>query len=296
MHSFRRFDRTTSLFMVLLLIAFLLGTFDVRAQGGGIGSTLREGTQSLFAPLQSATSAMTKPVVGFIDGISEIAGLRAENKRLRERVDELERQNLEVQSLQAELDHLREINQLEVPDNLPTVVATITSSGSSSFDLVRFIDKGSEQGISVDDTVVDKNGFVGRVDAVFPQSARVRLVIDPNFSVKVRDVTTSQSGLITGAQDMLSLRMFDVKEPARAGNVLVTAGSLFPPGIIVGTVRETAGDDAGFGLITTATPAVTFSSLDFVRVIVGFSPLDAANNELQGPVPIESGPPAGEAP
>ena len=76
MFSFRRFDRSTALFLTLLVLSFLLATFDVRAQGTGVGGSLREGAQTLFSPVQRLATAVTRPVAGLIDGVSNIAGLR----------------------------------------------------------------------------------------------------------------------------------------------------------------------------------------------------------------------------
>jgi rod shape-determining protein MreC len=263
----------------LIAIAFLLATFDVRSAGGGIGTTMREGAQTLFSPLQEAASGVTRPVVGFIDAISDIASLRDENEALRLENEQLRTEVQQFSSIQAELDHLMEINDLEVAGDLPTVVARIQSPGSSSYENVRFIDKGADDGVSLGDAVVDEQGLVGRVDEVFSRSARVKLIVDPNVTVNVRDEITNQTGLATGNTLGLILRVFGAEEPIREGNVVVTAGSRFPPGIAVGTVSETATDDAGFGLVTDIRPAVNFSRLDFVKVIVGYSPLDAEPEE-----------------
>lgn len=282
MQSFQRFDRTTTLMVVLLVTSFLLATFDVRSEGGGIGATMRDGAQTLFAPLQDVASAVTRPVVSFIDALSDIASLRAENDALRLENEQLKSQLDQVDSMEAELEHLMEINGLEAPEGLPTVSARISSSASSSFEQTRYIDKGSDDGISRGAAVIDERGLVGRIDLVFAHRARVRLILDPNVEVAVRDQATSQEGIVSGNNDNpLVLRMFDVEEAARAGSVVVTAGSRFPPGIIVGTISETATDDAGFGLVTSVAPAVSFSRLDYVKVIVGYSPLNAPGAEEQ---------------
>ena len=275
MQSFQRFDRSTTLLLGLLLVAFLLATFDVRSSGTGIGTTMRDGAQTLFSPLQEVASGATRPVVGFIDAISDIASLREENDALRLENEQLRAEVQQSAGLQAELDLLREINDLVVPGDLPTVVARIQSPGSSSFENVRFIDKGSDDGISRGDAVVDEQGLIGRVDEVYQASARVRLILDPNVTVNVRDEATLQSGLVTGDTDQLILRIFGADEPVREGSVIVTAGSRFPPAIVVGTVLETAADSAGFGLATDVEPSVDFARLDLVKVIVGYSPLDA---------------------
>jgi rod shape-determining protein MreC len=279
----------------LIAIAFLLATFDVRSAGGGIGTTMRDGAQTLFSPLQEAASGVTRPVVGFIDAISDIASLRDENEALRLENEQLRTEVQQFSSIQAELDHLMEINDLEVAGDLPTVVARIQSPGSSSYENVRFIDKGADDGISLGDAVVDEQGLVGRVDEVFSRSARVKLIVDPNVTVNVRDEITNQTGLATGNTLGLILRVFGAEEPIREGNVVVTAGSRFPPGIAVGTVSETATDDAGFGLVTDIRPAVNFSRLDFVKVIVGYSPLDAEPEEEEDePPPADDVPIDGE--
>jgi rod shape-determining protein MreC len=284
MQSFQRFDRSTTLVVVLIVTSFLLATFDVRGQGEGISTTMREGAQTLFAPMQDVAAAVTRPVVSFIDALSDIASLREENEALRAENEELKSQLDQAASTEAELQHLLEINGLEDPGGLPTVIARISSSGSSSFEQARYINKGSDDGISEGAAVIDERGLVGRIDLVFKHRARVRLILDPNVNVAVRDLETSQEGIVRGDNENdLVLRMFAVDEPARAGSVVVTAGSLFPPGITVGTITETATDDAGFGLVTGVTPAVSFSRLDFVKVVVGYSPLDASDIEEEQP-------------
>jgi rod shape-determining protein MreC len=295
MQSFQRFDRSTSLLIALLVVAFLLATFDVRTAGGGVGTTMREGAQTLFSPLQDAASAVTRPVVGFIDALSDIASLREENEILRDENAALQEEVNQFASIQAEIDHLRDINDLKAPDDLPTVTAQINSPGSSQYDLVRYINKGSVDGISTGDAVIDEHGLVGRVDLVFRRSARVRLIFDPNVTISVMDEVTSQSGLLTGDNNRLILRVFNAEEPVREGNVIVTAGSRFPPGIVIGTVKETAADDAGFGLDTEVIAAINPARLDFVKVIVGYSPLDAETPDLVADEePLEE--PAEEAP
>ena len=260
--------------IALLVVAFLLATFDVRSSGEGIGTTMRDGAQTLFSPLQEVASAATRPVVGFIDALSDIASLREENEALREENELLQSEVQQFDIIQAEVEHLRELVDLEAPGDLPTVPARIGSPGSSSFDLIRWIDKGSDDGISMGDAVINTEGLVGRVDQVFDGQARVRLILDPNVKVSVRDKVSNQTGIVTGDNTGLILRMFEA-DVVREGDVIVTAGSRFPAGIVVGTVKDTAADDAGFGLDSRVVPAVDVSRLDYVKVIVGYSPLDA---------------------
>lgn len=273
---FRRFDRAGGLFILLLAVSFLLATFDVRAEGSGVGSVLRDGTQALFAPLQRIATSITRPFVGFVDGIADVASLRDENDRLQVRVEELESLVRDAEELQRKLEELEKINDLEPPGEVHAITARIFSNGTNDFDHVRFIDRGAGDGVVRGHTVIDDRGLVGRVDDVGQSWARVRLITDPRLGVGVRDMATNETGWVSGQGDgPLKLEMFSAGEAVGAGDLIVTDGSRFPPDIRVGTVVEAAESEAGFALVTEVHPAIVTSQLDFVKVLVGWSPLDS---------------------
>jgi rod shape-determining protein MreC len=274
--SARRFDRVTALFLSLLAAGFVIATFDVRTAESGIADTVRGGAQTLLAPVQQTVDVLVSPVVGFFDGISNMVGLREQNDRLESKVRELELQLRESQALERKVAELEAINALEPPLELAAVTARVYSSGASSFDQIRYILKGSDDGIVVGQAVIDELGLIGRVDAVTARTARVRLITDPVISVGVRVQETNETGVVTGVgAGLLRLDMFDATTPVTAGSVVVTDGSRFPPGILVGYVAESADAAVDFVLRTTVDPAARLAKLDYVKVIVGWSPLDA---------------------
>ena len=291
MQSFRRFDRSGTLLIGLLVVSFLLATFDVRAEGSGLGDTMRTAAQSIFGPLQKAAVAVTRPVVGFVDGISNIAGLREENERLRTEVERLRALAEDAEELANRVEQLEEIANLEAPAGLTAVTARIVANSPSDFDQVRFIDKGSSDGIVKGQAVIDENGLVGRVDLVSERSARVRLLTDPRLGVGVRDLETNETGWVEGqgAGEPLLLEMFDASEGVTAGDLIVTDGSRFPPGISVGRVRSDAEPEASFALFGAVAPTVEFSRVDFVKVIVGWSPLNADSDPPQDQAVLPTG-------
>lgn len=274
--SGRRLDRSTALFVTLLAVGFLIATFDVRSSGDSITTVIRGGVQTLMAPVQQGVDLVIRPVVGFVDGVSNVAGLSDQNDRLEAEVQRLEQRLLETAALERRVAELEAINDFAPPEDLATVTARIYSAGPSTFDQIRLIDRGSNHGIVVGQAVVDEDGLIGRIDLVTKTSARVRLITDPLVSVGVRLQDTNQTGVTTGRGDeLLRLDMFDATEPVREGAVVLTDGSLFPPGIVVGFADETKSADVGFALRTTVDPAAAFSQLDFVKIVVGWSPLDA---------------------
>ena len=280
MFGFRRFERSTILMIFLLVISFVVATFDVRSEGAGVGNTLRDGSQSLFSPLQQGVNAVVRPVVGFLDSFSEIGRLRDENEALRNEVRQLRQQVIDDVTLRHRLEELEKILDLVVPGDLATVTARIVSSGSTDFDFVRWVDKGTEQGVLVGQAVVDEDGLVGRVDFVTANSARVRLIIDPNSGVLVRNLATGEIGIVDGQGDRAPrLRIFNARFSVAEGQLVVTDGTRFPANLRVGVIIDAADSEAGFQLTTSIEPRVRFNQLDFVKVVVGYSPLDQGRPE-----------------
>ncbi len=274
--SGRRFDRVTALFLTLLAAGFVVATFDVRTTETGVADTLRGGTQTLLAPVQRGADMLISPVVGFFEGVSNLVGLQEQNERLETKVRDLELRLRETEALERKVEELEAINALAPPLELAAVSARVYSSGASSYDHIRYILKGSDDGIVVGQAVIDERGLIGRVDAVTASTARVRLVTDPIVSVGVRVQETNETGVVSGlGTAMLRLDMFDATTAVREGSVVVTDGSRFPPGIIVGFVAKSADAEVDFVLRTEIEPAARFSKLDYVKVVVGWSPLDA---------------------
>jgi rod shape-determining protein MreC len=289
-------DRTIGLFLALMVLSLGLITVDLRASGAGIGGVARDAVQVVFTPVQRVFRAVTNPVVGFFEGISDLVGLRSENERLRLEVASLERKLDETGSLQARVRELESILAVEIPTGLESITATVLARGVSEFDHIRIIDKGSAHGITVDMPVIDEGGLVGRVVAVTANEARVRLISDPTMRIAVRVQRTGETGVLTGrGSGPMMLEMFNTDARLEVGDLLVTADGRYPAGLAVATVAEAATAEVGFSLRTIAAPTAGLNRVDFVRVLV-FTRDDTTSADLADletpPVPTVTPTPA----
>lgn len=287
----RRTNRSTVLFVFLLVVSFLITTVDVRAAGEGFGASLRDGAQAVFSPIQRLAAALTDPVVGFIDGVANLASLRSENETLRSRVIELENQLAANEATEARLSELERILALETPADIDTVTAEVLATGPSIFDHTITLNKGSDHGIAEGMAVVDELGLVGRVIAVSDDAARVRLITDPLLCAAIRVQETQETGWVCGEGDgPLSLQMHRASETVREGYRVVTGGGRFPPGLAIGTVVDPARSEAGFTLRTTVQLFVDMGRLDFVKVLISTAGDEPIVDEPAGGLPVESDP------
>jgi rod shape-determining protein MreC len=308
-------DRPTGVFIGLIVISLALITVDLRASGAGIGTTLRDGTQAAFAPVQRAVGTVTGPVVEFLEDLSDLFSLRGENRRLRAELIDLERQLEEAESLRIRVAELEAILDVAPPNDLDSITAQVLAVGVSEFDFSRVIDRGRSSGITVDMPVVDEGGLVGRIVAVTDEVARVRLISDPSFRVAVRIERTGETGVLSGrGSGAMVLEMFNTDTAVVEGDLVITADGRYPAGIPVARVLEPARAEVGFSLRTTADPTAELTRIDFVRVIaftrdqVGIQDLedlerppviipsdqDPAEGESEEGVPTETTIPGGE--
>jgi len=291
-------DRTTGIFIGLIVFCLAMVTIDLRASGDGLGATLRDGTQAAFAPVQRAVATATRPMADFFENISDMFSLRQENLQLRQRVAELERELQETESLQVRVSELEALLGIQPPQDLDTIAAQVLAVGVSEFDHVRVIDKGSDDGVGVDMPVVDEAGLVGRVVAVTGSVARVRLITDPTMRIAVRVERTGETGVLTGrGSGAMRLELFGTNTAVVEGDLLVTADGRFPAGIAVARVTRAARSEVQFSLVTEAEPVAGVTRVDFVKVLVftrdeaGVDDLDDLER-LPTQVPLDPGGPA----
>lgn len=234
-------DRSLPTFITLVVAAFLLMTFDIRVSGGNVASGIRSGALQLLAPLQRAAAVVVDPIADLAESLAGLATLRAENQALRAEVARLQAEVAGSQNLQARLEVLEQVNDLEIlspdiPRTLANVFGRPDSLGSSFI-----IDKGSDHGIAVGHPVLDPFGYVvGKVVGVAPGYATVVPITQDREAVTV--LVDGQVGILTShvGSDVLTLEVFDAIEPLQSGDLVVTSAVSisFPQGLPVGEVME----------------------------------------------------------
>jgi rod shape-determining protein MreC len=281
MREFRQ-DRSLPLFVTLIVVAFLLMTFDLRSGGEGTLGSLRAGANNIVQPIEGVVQAVVDPIADFIDGLSDIASLRSENEALRARLAESQGELAAVGDQLQRLETLE--NLLDLPLDVQAFSQTLANvtGRADSFDLSFRIDKGTDDGVLVGQPVLDDNGnLVGRVLETWGGGATVVPITGDIEAVTVS--VAGQDGIarpIPGSSELelvrdLSLDVFVGAEPVRDGDRVVTSrfSQSFPPGIPVGSIKGDATPE-GQTLTAVIEPFLDLQSLRAVVVVVW--PLDPA--------------------
>ncbi len=288
--------RTRILIGVLLFLALLLITLDVRSGGDGILDRLRGTATGILEPVQDGFSTLVRPLGSATDGVRELFSLRSENAQLRERVDDLEQRRRVVADLERENRELQALLDLEERLGFETVAARTVALAPSSFEWTITIDVGSNDGVARDMPVIAGPGLVGRVIQVTPTAARVLLAIDPNFSAAARAARTGEIGSVSGrGSDPMLLQPLEPGADIQRGDEIVTssfAGGVFPGGIPIGVVADEGDTTARLTRSITVLPYVDFTRLHHVLVVLSapvepVPPLEGTPGIPFEPPPIE---------
>lgn len=275
--------RNTRLLVVALVVASLtIITIDYREGDSGPLAAMGRTARTFMAPLQEAVTNATRPVGNFFSGVAHLPSLAQENTNLKAQVADLQARinatsQIEAQNL--ELQNLLNLKQSLTP---PSVAAVVISNGMSNVNYYITIDRGSNDGVRVNDPVVtgsqDGARLVGIVTAVTPISADVRLLIDEGFSVPGRLATSGETGLVVGNGDQ-DMTMQDIPSTTEFPSGTSTESvftitysvgdqhSRFPPNILIGTVSSVVQGGVEPNATVSVRPAVDFSSLESVLVL-----------------------------
>lgn len=258
----------SSCFCLLLSLYILTASARGQIKNEPIGALL----MWILRPLQIAGQGTANWIKGFRDNYDTLAGFRSENERLRKRLHmfEIERQRL----LEAEATNRRLQQLLDFRSELPAgaITASIIAASATSWFQSCVLNKGSADGVRKGMGVVTPLGVIGKVVAVTGRTAKVILLTDPNSGIDVLVQRTRSRGIVSGSLESGTvLKYIKRSEDVQEGDRLVTSGldSVFPKGMLAGTVIKVRKQSRGLFQTVEVLPAVQAALVEEVLVVSG---------------------------
>jgi rod shape-determining protein MreC len=264
--------RPTLLFIVVLGLLFVLMSASRRTANRYIGETrtLFERTvMTIFSPVPKAVNWVGGSVEDMYHGYLDMRRAVNENLQLHRKVASLTAENLKLRQTESDLRRLRSLlgysEQFSMNTSLAHVLMLDTSTRFKSI----IIDRGSGDGVDVNDAIVNANGLIGRVVLTTKDIAKVQLVTDTNCSVGSLIERTRRQGVLRG-DGYRAAELHDVASLAdvQRGDRILTAGidGIYPKGIPIGVVTKAEQGPNLFKQIIVQ-PSVDFAQIEEVIVI-----------------------------
>lgn len=273
--------------IIFVLICGILAAVSVFA--GGVLTPVKSAVTIVLSPMQKGINTVGNAIFSLNEDSKSKSELKAENKKLEERVDALEMEKRLLEQDQVELERLQDLlNLKEKYKQYNTVGARVTSKGSGNWFEIFAIDKGSKDGIKKDMNVIAGNGLVGIVYDVTENTAKVRSIINDTSMVSAMFLKTTDNCIVKGSLDTmadgyLEVVYIDKDAKVKEGDELVTSNvsSKFNEGITIGTVSDIKLDSTKLTKTAKVTPVVDFKHLKEVLVITDLKHTESLDTETK---------------
>jgi len=263
--------RTGYVFLGLMIGQLLLVSWQVQTRTGT--RMLQAVTFEIFSRIQHGTATVVNNTRGLWTGYVALRGVRVENDELKRRVAELQVQLQQEHAMAARASELTALMDLHSTATFPTLAAEVIAGNPDPVMRTVTIDRGSADGVIANMAVVAPDGIVGRVIApVGARAARVQLIIDRDAALGAVTERTRAGGMVTGneADPPLRMEMVSTLNDVKPGDVVVASGvdGIYPKGYRIGRVESTNTRGGGLYQTITVRPAVDFSGLGAVLVVL----------------------------
>jgi rod shape-determining protein MreC len=264
--------RATSFLVVAVALAIVLISVGENLRFGA----LRGAASTVVEPLQALMSGAGNGLHDFFGTVASFGDAADENKKLKARVAELERQLAMQRSLSLTNQQLAKSLGLRDSLHIHTVAATVIALDPERLSQAITIDSGTRQGIHKGMSVLGQRGLIGKVVAVQSNSSQVRLISDPTLPVNVQVASNHLAGTLNVTGDRMAVQLLGAPTDLKiaAGEVLVTSGlgGNFPKGLPVAQVVSFKYQAYGVTQMAEATPLDSLGHLEYVLVDTDFIP------------------------
>jgi len=174
-----------------------------------------------------------------------------------------------LQFLQQENDKLRALLGAQPVNEGKRLIAEVLAVYSHPFSHQIVLNKGSNDGVTVGQPLLDDLGVLGQVVSVGPNSSRALLVVDNTHAISARVERTGMAVVAEGIGQSDTLRVIHLPHSTdvQEGDRLVTSGldGVFPEGYPIARVNKVNRDPRQPFLQVAAEP---FAKLDRIRYVL----------------------------
>ncbi len=262
---------------LFVFCALLVGGV-IAVAGNSSSSPITSVVGTVFAPIQKLSGYIAEKTEWFSGSFRSSGSYQKEIERLEKLVAEYESQLADYNDIKHKLSSYE--TMLDVKENNPDyelLRASVIGTDSGDMFTSLIIDKGSNDGISVNDPVVSGNYVVGVVRKVHPSYSVVRSILNPEINISALESKTRESAYVTTDIELSSKGLCVLKGLERTtavspGGIVLTSGigGTYPKGLIIGTVSEVVESEYDLTNYAIITPGVDVRDVEDVFIITDF--------------------------
>ena len=226
---------------------------------------------TVTSPVTRSITAVNDAVRSVWEGYVFLTNLNKENRRLIQTIKILNERLIRGNEALLENERLRAL--LKMKERLPgtSVAVSVIAEEFTPWFRTVVINRGEQDGIHEGMPVVALQGVVGQVIKSGATSAKVLLLTDHASALAATIQRSRARGVVRGkGGDLCSLEFANRQDDIKLGDIVITSGigGVYPKGIPIGEVTMVKKGEYGIFQTVTIRPAVNFSHLEELLVLV----------------------------
>lgn len=260
-----------------LLTVIGVGLISITLSHQGALDPIQNFSLRITSPAERGLHDLASPIADFFQGIVDRGELARENRRLQAEIERLKADIARLENAQQRYEELAAL--LAVKEGRPQdefVVANVIAQDPSNLKEAIAIDRGTSDGVEEGMVVLGPGGsLVGTVSRAYPDFAWVTLTTDPDSAVNAQVTQAEARGVVSGdLRRGLVLDLVSQSAQLQEGLLVTTSGlgGNYPQALLIGTIRSVDYSPQDLFQKATLEPAIDFSHLERVLVMVSFTP------------------------
>ena len=266
-------------FIITLIVTVLVAAVFTAMSLFGYSSYIKAGINFVTVPVQKLSDAVGRALDGYASYITEFDKLKKENEELKNQINEMLDEVQSAKGVKEENDRLRRM--LEVKEehlDYKFEPADIVGREDGNYMTVFTLGCGRSNGIDKDMPIISSNsGLIGRITDAGATWSKACSIVDMDSSVGAYVERSRASGIVVGDYELglrglCKMAYMQSDADIEVGDRILTSGvgSVYPRGLIIGTVIEVQYDESLRTKYAVIRPYAEISGLTSVMVITSF--------------------------
>lgn len=254
-------------FSAVTLIVLCIAAFSFRTGNNAVSNVI--GT--ITSPVQKVVFRGANATGSFFRNMASAGKTAKENDKLKAEVASLKDQLRMLEGYKTENESLRALIDLkETRTDFETIGANVIGRKTDELHSIITLDKGTKDGVKVNDVVLVPEGLVGVVFEANYNFCKVKTIFDTETSVSAICLRSGDMGIIETTESMGICNMNYIDRGAKTvvGDVIDTSGTggIFPRGIRIGKITEIKEDSRNLTLTAVIETDIDIYGLDSVLI------------------------------
>lgn len=273
-----RFLKSSAFKLFAVIAAALLAgsVFAVASRSGSSPFTKIAGV--VFGPLSRASSYIVAEISDLPVSFRSSTALAMQIEQMQQEIDSLKNQLVDYENAKHKNEFYQEFLEIkeEHSDYVFAEAAVIGRDAANHLGTFT-LNKGSANGISVNDPVIYGKYLVGVVASVTPTRCTVNTILNPKVNVSAYEIRTRDLGFVTStvalAQDgFCHMPGLSTSTAVTSGGIVCTSGvgGIYPRDLIIGTVVDIVDGSVDISASAVIEPGADFDSMTEVFIITEF--------------------------